>query len=70
MKTCKFCSDICTQESIHEQIIESLIDSSTIEDLLQEVDQILHIATTTANEKAVKLQAIAKVTWLSKTLTL
>ena len=52
----------------HEQIIEGLIDGGTIEDLLQEVDQIL--ATATANEKAVKLQAIAKVTWLSKILTL
>ena len=33
VKTCKFCSDICTQESINEQIIEGLIDGGTIEDL-------------------------------------
>ena len=42
VKTCKFCSDTCAQESsIHDQIIEGIVDGSTIEDLLQEVGQIL-----------------------------
>ena len=46
VKTCKFCSDTCAQESIHDQIIEGIIDGSTIEDLLQEMGHIL--ATITA----------------------
>ena len=35
-KTCKFCSDECTEKSIRDQIIEGAIDGDTIEDLLQE----------------------------------
>ena len=34
-KTCRFCSEICAQKSIHDQVIEGLSDGDTIEDLLQ-----------------------------------
>ena len=37
-KTCKFCSDECTQKNIRDQIIEGLIDGDTVEELLQEKD--------------------------------
>lgn len=43
-KTCKFCSETCTQKSIRDQIIEGLSDGDTIEDLLQECE--LTLATT------------------------
>ena len=45
VNTCKFCPDTCAQKSVHDQIIEGLIDGGTIEDLLQEAD--LTLATTT-----------------------
>lgn len=35
-KTCKFCSDECTQKSIRDLIVEGLIDGDTVEDLLKE----------------------------------
>jgi len=35
-KTCKFCSDDCTENSIRDQIIEWASDGDTIDDLLQE----------------------------------
>ena len=38
IKTCKFCSDICTKKSLRDQIIEGLRDPETIEDLLKERD--------------------------------
>ena len=38
MKTCNFCSDACTQKSLHDQIIEGLLDGDTVEHLLQEKD--------------------------------
>ena len=34
-KTYKFCSDICMQKGVRDQIIEVLSDWDTIEDLLQ-----------------------------------
>ena len=37
-KTCKFCSNPCTQKNIRDQIIESLLDGNTVEDLLKEKD--------------------------------
>ena len=38
MKTCNFCSDECVQKSIHNQIIEGLLDGDTVKALLQETD--------------------------------
>ena len=38
VKTCNFCNDACTQKNIRDQIIEGLVDESTVEDLLQETD--------------------------------
>ena len=38
IKTCKFCSDVCTKKSLRDQIIEGLRDPETIEDLLKEKD--------------------------------
>ena len=35
-KTCKFCSDACTERNIRDQIIEGASDGNTIKDLLQE----------------------------------
>ncbi|XP_065902494.1 uncharacterized protein [Dysidea avara] len=35
-KTCKFCSDACTEKNIRDQVIEGASDGDTIEDLLQE----------------------------------
>ena len=40
-KTCRFCSQICAQKSIRDQVIEGLSDGDTIEDLLQVSDLIL-----------------------------
>ena len=35
-KTCNFCSDACCQKNIRDQIIQSLLDGQTVEDLLKE----------------------------------
>ena len=35
-KTCKFCSDECTQKSTRDQIVEGLLDGDIVEDLLKE----------------------------------
>ena len=35
-KTCKFCSDQCIQKNIQDQVIDGLLDSDTVEDLLKE----------------------------------
>ena len=43
-KTCRFCSETCTQKSIRDQIIEGLSDGDTIEDLLQVSDLTLAAA--------------------------
>ena len=45
-KTCRYCSETCTQKSIRDQIIEGLSDGDTIEDLLQVVDLTLAAAIT------------------------
>ena len=37
-KTCKFCSDECTQKNVRDQIIEGLLDGDTVETLLWERD--------------------------------
>ena len=37
-KTCKFCSEECTQKNIRDQIIEGLLDGDTVETLLREKD--------------------------------
>ena len=36
IKTCKFCSEICAQKNLRDQIIEGLRDAETVEDLLKE----------------------------------
>ena len=33
VKTCNFCNDACTQKSLRDQIIESLLDGDTVEQL-------------------------------------
>ena len=45
-KTCKFCSDACTQTNIRDQIIEGLIDGDAVEDLLKEKDLTLETTIT------------------------
>ena len=45
-KTCKFCSDECTQKNIRDQIIEGLIDGDTVEVLLREKDLTLETTIT------------------------
>ena len=35
-KTCRFCSEVCTEKNIRDQVIEGVYDSDTVEDLLQE----------------------------------
>ena len=42
-KMCNFCSDECTQD-IRDQIIEGLVDSNTVKDLLQRKDLTLEAA--------------------------
>lgn len=58
-KTCKFCSEQCTQKSIRDQIIEGLLDGDTIEDLLKEKDLTLEttITKSRAQEAAKKQRA-------------
>ena len=46
VKTCNFYSNDCTNKSIYDQIIESLLDADTTEDLLKEIDLILDTAIT------------------------
>ena len=43
-KTCKFCSEECTQKNIRDQIIEGLIDGDAVETLLREKDLSLQAA--------------------------
>ena len=35
-KSCKFCSEMCTEKNIWDQAIEGVYDGDTVEDLLQE----------------------------------
>ena len=51
-KTCRFCSESCTEKSIRDQVIEGISDGDTVEHLLQENE--LTLATT--NAAAEKLQ--------------
>ena len=56
-KTCKFCSDNCTQKNIRDQLIEGLLDGDTVEHLLQEKDLTLDKAITTCRaQEAAKKQ--------------
>ena len=59
VKTCNFCNDACTQKSIHDQIIEGLLDGDTVEHLLQEKDFSLDraISVCQAQEAAKKQRA-------------
>ena len=41
VKTCNLCPDASTHKNIWDQIIESLLDDDTVEDLLQETDSTL-----------------------------
>ena len=45
-KTCRFCSESCTEKSIRDQVIKGISDGDTVEDLLQENE--LTLATTIA----------------------
>ncbi len=58
-KTCKFCSNECTQKNIRDQIIVGLIDGDTVETLLREKDLSLDITITKcrAQEAAKKQRA-------------
>ena len=58
-KTCKFCSDSCTQKNIRDQIIEGLLDGDAVEHLLKEKDLTLDTAISTcrAQEAAKKQRA-------------
>ena len=59
-KTCKFCSDDCSQKNISDQIIEGLLDGDTVEHLLQEKDLTLDKAMTTCQaQDATKKQGAA-----------
>ena len=42
-KTCSFCSDLCMQKNLRDQIIEGLRDGETVESLLQEADLTLDV---------------------------
>ena len=57
-----FCTKV--QKSIHDQVIEGLLDDDTVEDLLQEAN--LTLATTIAKCRSVKLQRRTDPTLLSK----
>ncbi len=45
-QTCNFCSDLCIQKGIRNQIIKGLIEGDKVEDLLQERDLTLETAIT------------------------
>ena len=45
-KTCNFCSDLCTQKNIRDQIIEGNTDGDTVEQLLKQPDLTLEAAIT------------------------
>ena len=42
VKTCNLCIDACIHKSIHDLIIEGLLDGNTVDHLLQENDLSLH----------------------------
>jgi len=56
-KTCNFCSAVCSQKSIRDQIIEGLVDGDTIEELLKQRDLTLDATITTCRaQEAAKKQ--------------
>ena len=59
-KTCKFCSEDCTQKNIRDQIIEGLVDGEMVEELLKEKDLTLEkiIGKCQAQETAKKQRAV------------
>ncbi len=57
VKTCKFCSNQCTQKNIRDQIIVGLIEGDTVEALLREKDLSLDTTITKCRaQEAVKKQ--------------
>ena len=59
VKTCNFCSEMCTQKNIRDQIIEGIVEGDTIEHLLQQENLTLATAITScrAQEAAKKQRA-------------
>ena len=59
VKTCKYCSEECSQKHIRDQVIEGLLDGDAVEDLLKEKDLTLDTAVTIcrAQEAARKQRA-------------
>jgi len=56
-KICNFCSEECSQKSIHDQIIEGLLDGDTIEELLKQQNLTLDATITTCRtQEAAKKQ--------------
>ena len=57
-KACNFCSAECSQKSIHDQIIEGLLDGDTIEELLKHQNLTLDATITTCRgQEAAKKQS-------------
>ena len=61
-KTCKFCSDGCTQKSIQDQIIEGFLDGDTVEDLLKERDLTLSATISKCRAQEAAKQQRAEIT--------
>ena len=61
-KTCKFCSDNCSQKSIHDQIIEGLLDSDVVEDLLKDKELTLADAISRCGAQEAAKQQRAEIT--------
>jgi hypothetical protein len=61
-KTCKFCSDECTQKNIRDQIIEGLIDGDTVEVLLREKDLTLETTITKCRGQEAAKRQRAEIT--------
>jgi hypothetical protein len=60
-KTCKFCSDECTQKNIRDQIIEGLIDVDTVE-VLRERDLTLETTITKCRGQEAAKRQRAEIT--------
>ena len=50
-KTCKYCTDSCTEKSIRDQIIEGIRDGDTVKELMQENNLTLATAITKCRSK-------------------
>ena len=61
-KTCKFCSDECTQKSIRDQIVEGLLDGDTVEDLLKESELTLEATISKCRAQEAAKQQRAEIT--------